>query len=233
MRENSIKGLKNAAIEKKTHLAYFNIAVSVDCVIFGYDNHELYVLLMQSDLQEFQGLNSLLGDLLRPNEDLTEASFRILWEKTGLQNVYLEQVHTFGKVNRHPSGRVITTAYFSLIDMQHHQLNIAKHQLEWYPMPKVDRLAFDHLEILQLCLQQLKQRVMEQPIIFNLLPPQFSLRQLQSVYEAILGVELDRRNFRKKLAMKDWIIDTNSLEKEVNHRPGKLYTHNVDGMKNF
>ena len=121
-----MKSLKNAEIEKKTHLSYFNIAVSVDCVIFGYDNHELYVLLMQSDLEEFQGLNSLLGDLVKPNEDLTEASFRILWERTGLQHVYLEQVHTFGKVNRHPSGRVITTAYFSLIDMQHQQLNISK-----------------------------------------------------------------------------------------------------------
>lgn len=218
-----MKSLKNAEIEKKTHLSYFNIAVSVDCVIFGYDNHELYVLLMQSDLEEFQGLNSLLGDLVKPNEDLTEASFRILWERTGLQHVYLEQVHTFGKVNRHPSGRVITTAYFSLIDMQHQQLNISKHQLSWYPVRKVKQLAFDHLEILHLCLQQLQQRVMERPIIFHLLPPLFSLRELQSVYESILGVDLDRRNFRKKMAIKDWIIDTHTLESEVSHRPGKLY----------
>lgn len=218
-----MKSLKNAEIEKKTHLSYFNIAVSVDCVIFGYDNHELYVLLMQSDLEEFQGLNSLLGDLVKPNEDLTEASFRILWERTGLQHVYLEQVHTFGKVNRHPSGRVITTAYFSLIDMQYQQLNISKHQLSWYPVRKVKQLAFDHLEILHLCLQQLQQRVMERPIIFHLLPPLFSLRELQSVYESILGVDLDRRNFRKKMAIKDWIIDTHTLESEVSHRPGKLY----------
>lgn len=218
-----MKSLKNAEIEKKTHLSYFNIAVSVDCVIFGYDNHELYVLLMQSDLEEFQELNSLLGDLVKPNEDLTEASFRILWERTGLQHVYLEQVHTFGKVNRHPSGRVITTAYFSLIDMQYQQLNISKHQLSWYPVRKVKQLAFDHLEILHLCLQQLQQRVMERPIIFHLLPPLFSLRELQSVYESILGVDLDRRNFRKKMAIKDWIIDTHTLESEVSHRPGKLY----------
>lgn len=218
-----MKSLKNAEIEKKTHLSYFNIAVSVDCVIFGYDNHELYVLLMQSDLEEFQELNSLLGDLVKPNEDLTEASFRILWERTGLQHVYLEQVHTFGKVNRHPSGRVITAAYFSLIDMQHQQLNISKHQLSWYPVRKVKQLAFDHLEILHLCLQQLQQRVMERPIIFHLLPPLFSLRELQSVYESILGVDLDRRNFRKKMAIKDWIIDTHTLESEVSHRPGKLY----------
>jgi 8-oxo-dGTP diphosphatase len=178
-------------------------------------------------------LNSLLGDLVKPNEDLTEASFRILWERTGLQNVYLEQVHTFGKINRHPSGRVITTAYFSLIDMQHQQLNIAEHQLDWYPVRKVKRLAFDHLEILQLCLQQLQQKVMERPVIFHLLPPLFSLRELQSVFEAILGIELDRRNFRKKIAIKDWIIDTNTLEKEVNHRPGKLYKLKAGLVNNF
>lgn len=233
MQEKIIKSLKNAEIEKKTHQSYFNIAVSVDCVIFGYDNHELYVLLMQSDLEEFQGLNSLLGDLVKPNEDLTEASFRILWERTGLQHVYLEQVHTFGKVNRHPSGRVITTAYFSLIDMQHQQLNISKHQLSWYPVRKVKQLAFDHLEILHLCLQQLQQRVMERPIIFHLLPPLFSLRELQSVYESILGVDLDRRNFRKKIAIKDWIIDTHTLESEVNHRPGKLYKLKAGLMNNY
>lgn len=233
MQQKIIKLLKNAEIEKKTHQSYFNIAVSVDCVIFGYDNHELYVLLMQSDLEEFQGLNSLLGDLVKPNEDLTEASFRILFERTGLQHVYLEQVHTFGKVNRHPSGRVITTAYFSLIDMQHQQLNISKHQLDWYPVRKVKQLAFDHLEILQLCLQQLQQRVMERPIIFHLLPPLFSLRELQSVYEAILGIELDRRNFRKKIAVKDWILDTQTLEKEVSHRPGKLYKLKSGLMNNY
>jgi 8-oxo-dGTP diphosphatase len=233
MSERIIKALKNAAIEKKNRQDYFNIAVSVDCVVFGYDNHELYVLLMQSDLEEFQGLNSLLGDLVKPNEDLTEASFRILWERTGLQNVYLEQVHTFGKINRHPSGRVITTAYFSLIDMQHQQLNIAEYQLDWYPVRKVKRLAFDHLEILQLCLQQLQQKVMERPVIFHLLPPLFSLRELQSVFEAILGIELDRRNFRKKIAIKDWIIDTNTLEKEVNHRPGKLYKLKAGLVNNF
>lgn len=233
MQEKIIKSLKNAEIEKKTHQSYFNIAVSVDCVIFGYDNHELYVLLMQSDLEEFQGLNSLLGDLVKPNEDLTEASFRILFERTGLQHVYLEQVHTFGKVNRHPSGRVITTAYFSLIDMQHQQLNISKHQLSWYPVIKVKQLAFDHLEILHLCLQQLQQRVMERPIIFHLLPPLFSLRELQSVYESILGVDLDRRNFRKKIAIKDWIIDTHTLESEVSHRPGKLYKLKAGLMNNY
>ena len=103
--------LKTAELEKISHLDYFNIAVSVDCVIFCYDNKELKVLLIKSDLEEFSGLYSLLGDLVRPDEDLDSASYRILQERTGMEDVYLEQVHTFGSINRHPSGRVITTAY--------------------------------------------------------------------------------------------------------------------------
>ena len=106
--------LKTAEIEKISHLDYFNIAISVDCVIFGYDEKELKVLLIKSDLEEFSGLYSLLGDLVKPDEDLEAASYRILKERTGLDDVYLEQVQAFGSIDRHPSGRVITIAYYSL-----------------------------------------------------------------------------------------------------------------------
>jgi 8-oxo-dGTP diphosphatase len=223
MAEKVTPVLKSARKERQNLQSFFNIAVSVDCVIFGYDKNELFVLLRESELEEYQGLHSLMGDLVRPNEDLTEASYRILFERTGLQHVYMEQVHTFGKVDRHPTGRVITTAYFCLVNMQDQQLAIAGRDVDWYPVRKVKQLAFDHQEILQLCIRQLQERVMERPIIFHLLPNRFSLRELQSVYEAILGVELDRRNFRKRIALKDWVTDTQTLEKEVSHRPGKLY----------
>ena len=116
--------LKTAELEKISHLDYFNIAISVDCVIFCYDNKELKVLLIKSDLEEFSGMDSLLGDLVRPDEDLDSASYRILRERTGMEDVYLEQVHTFGSINRHPSGRVITTAYYSLIDSKHQNLKL-------------------------------------------------------------------------------------------------------------
>ena len=106
--------LKTAAIEKSSHLDYFNIGVSVDCVIFGYADKALKVLLIKSDLEEFEGMYSLLGDLVRPDEDIDEASYRVLRERTDLADVYLEQVHTFGNLQRHPSGRVITVAYYSL-----------------------------------------------------------------------------------------------------------------------
>jgi 8-oxo-dGTP diphosphatase len=216
--------LKTAALEKISHLDYFNIAISVDCVIFGYDNKELKVLLIKSDLEEFSGLYSLLGDLVRPDEDLESASYRVLWGRTGMEDVYLEQVYTFGSIGRHPSGRVITTAYYSLIDVKHHKMNLNHNDLHWHSVNDIKKLAFDHKAILDTCLNRLRQQVIEHPVVFNLLPEKFSLRELQDLYQAILGIDLDRRNFRKKIAIKDWLHDLNEMENDVPHRPGKLYT---------
>jgi 8-oxo-dGTP diphosphatase len=215
--------LKTAEIEKVNHLDYFNIAVSVDCVIFGYDKKELKVLLIKSDLEEFRKLWSLLGDFVRPDEDLDSASYRILKQRTGLDDVYLEQVHSFGEVDRHPSGRVITTAYYSLIDISHHQLKLTHNELHWHKVDEIKQLAFDHKKILDTSLARLREQVMEHPIIFNLLPEKFSLRELQGLYQAILGYKLDRRNFRKKIANKNWLVDLDEMENDVPHRPGKLY----------
>jgi 8-oxo-dGTP diphosphatase len=215
--------LKTAELEKISHLDYFNIALSVDCVIFGYDEKELKVLLIKSDLEEFSGLYSLLGDLVRPDEDLDSAPYRVLKNRTGMDDVYLEQVHTFGSIGRHPSGRVITTAYYSLIDIRHHNLQLDHNELHWHSVTDIKKLAFDHRLILNTCLQQLRGQIMETPVVFNLLQDKFSLRELQEVYEAILGIKLDRRNFRKKIAVKDWLHDLNEMETNLAHRPGKLY----------
>ena len=215
--------LKTAELEKISHLDYFNIALSVDCVIFGYENKELKVLLIKSDLEEFSGLYSLLGDLVRPDEDLDSASYRVLQNRTGMDDVFLEQVHTFGSIGRHPSGRVVTTAYYSLIDIRHHKLRLDKNELHWHTLNDIKNLAFDHQLILNTCLRQLQEQIIEHPVAFNLLQDKFSLRELQEVYEAILGIKLDRRNFRKKIAIKDWLQDLNEMETNLSHRPGKLY----------
>lgn len=220
--------LKTAEIEKISHLDYFNIAISVDCVIFGYDDKVLKVLLIKSDLEEFHGLYSLLGDLIRPDEDLETASYRILKERTGLDDVYLEQVQAFGSIKRHPSGRVITIAYYSLIDIKHHKMQLSHNELNWHPLNEIKKLAFDHKLILDTCLGRLQEQVMEHPVIFNLLPEKFSLRELQELYESILGFELDRRNFRKKISIKDWLVDIGEIENDVPHRPGKLYKLKAD-----
>lgn len=205
---------------------YFKVAISVDCVIFGFDEGVLKVLLIKCNFNEFRGQWSLLGDLVRPDEDMDEASYRILRERTGLNDVYLEQVHTFGSLNRHPSGRVITTAYYSLVNIQHHKLALSDNELHWHPFDEIKCLAFDHMDILNTCYARLQQKVLREPVVFNLLPPKFSLRELQSLYEAILGVELDRRNFRKKFFQMGFLTDTGQMEDDVPHRPGKLYRFN-------
>lgn len=215
--------LKTAALEKSSHLDYFNIAVSVDCVIFGYEDKRLKVLLIKSDLKEFEGLYSLLGDLVNPDEHMEDAPYRVLQQRTGLHDVYLEQVQTFGNIGRHPSGRVVTTAYYSLVNIKSHKLHLSANELHWHYVDKIDRLAFDHKLILDTSLQRLREKVLEHPVIFNLLPEKFSLRELQDLYEAILGVELDRRNFRKRITLKNWLVDLNEMEEDVPHRPGKLY----------
>lgn len=202
---------------------FFKIALSVDCVILGFENNELKVLLIRSDLEEYRDQWSLLGDLVGPEEDLDTAPYRVLKERTGLEDVYLEQVHTFGDLGRHPAGRVITTAYYSLVNIKDHQLKLAHNQIHWHPVNEIQHLAFDHKKILDTCMKQLQERIMEHPIVFNLLPQKFSLRELQGLYEAILGTKLDRRNFRKKFFLMDWLVDVNELEQDVPHRPGKLY----------
>jgi 8-oxo-dGTP diphosphatase len=215
--------IKTAEIEKISHLEYFNIAVSVDCVIFGYENKELKVLLIKSDLEEFKGLWSLLGDLVRPDENIESAPYRVLRQRTGLDDVYLDQVYTFGDLGRHPSGRVITTAYYSLINIKHHKLKLTHNELHWHKVNDIKKLAFDHKKILDTSLDRLREQIMDHPIIFNLLPEKFSLRELQDLYQSILGISLDRRNFRKKIAHKDWLLDLDEMENDVPHRPGKLY----------
>lgn len=221
----NVKTLQKIQSEVKTTN---KIALSVDCVIFGFDESKLKVLLIRSDLKNFSGKWSLLGDLVFPSEDLDTAAYAILKKRTGLNNVYLEQVYTFGGVDRHPAGRVVTVAYYSLINIQHHKLNIFENELHWHDVKSVTDLAFDHQQIFDTCLLQLQKRVKEHPLGFNLLPKKFSLRDLQNLYEAILDIKMDRRNFRKKFFSMDFLVDLKEMETDVSHRPGKLYKFNYD-----
>lgn len=208
------------AFEKRDN---FSIAVSVDCVIFGYEENLLKVLLIKSDLEEYEQEWSLLGDLVQRDENLDDASYRVLNSRTGLEDVYLEQVITLGDVDRHPAGRVITVVYYSLVNIQHHQLQLKDNEVHWHSVNDIQTLAFDHKHILDVCVMKLQQRIWETPVVLNLLPEKFSLRELQNLYEAILNTQLDRRNFRKKISLMNWLEDVKEYEKDVPHRPGKLY----------
>ncbi len=208
--------------------SYPKMPVTVDCVIFGFDDKELKVLLIRSDLKKYEGLWSLLGDVVNDTEEIDAAAYRVLEQRTGMSDVYLDQVKTFSHPKRHPGGRVITVAYCSLLNVQHHNLQITDNELHWHSVSSITEMAFDHLEILQICHKWLQKMVQENPVGFNLLPDKFSLRELQNLYEAILGVELDRRNFRKKFANMKLLIDLDEMEEDVPHRPGKLYKFNFE-----
>lgn len=217
--------VKDAAILVQS---YPKVPVTVDCVIFGFEENKLKVLLIKSDLDMFNGRLSLLGDFVKNNEELDAAAYRVLKERTGMNDVFLDQVRTFGSPGRHPGGRVITVAYCSLLNINHHELKIHDNDLHWHSVATLKEMAFDHKEIVDACYAWLQKRIQEHPLGFNLLPDKFSLRELQNLYEAILGVSLDRRNFRKKFASMDLLIDIDEMEQDVPHRPGKLYKFNFE-----
>ncbi len=204
----------------------FKTAISVDCVIFGYDKHGLRVLVLKSDMPLFKGKYSLLGDLLRQDENTDQSAIRILKKHTGLTGLFMEQVSTFSDVERHPLGRVVTVAYYSLVQLNEELMSLSTHNsnLKWKKVSEIKELAFDHKLIFDKCLKQLRYGLREKPIGFNLLPKKFTLKQLQNLYEKVLDMELDKRNFRRKLKSIDLLVDLNENQSDVNHRPAKLYS---------
>jgi 8-oxo-dGTP diphosphatase len=208
---------------------FFKAALTVDNVIFGFDDSDLKVLLIKRGNEPYSGMTGLPGDFIYPNEDLDSAAARVLEELTGLKDVYLEQVKTFGTVGRHPLGRVVTVAYFSLVKIDRYRVHPSSfaQTAQWVSVSEVGVLAFDHNEILQTCFNMLKHRVRVRPIGFELLPPKFTLTELQHLYEAILELDpekgIDKRNFRKKILSMDFIVDLNESQEGVAHRPARLY----------
>src|SRR6185437_15303578 len=206
LHDNSHKNIKTLKVIQSEVQSINRVALSVDCVIFGFDENKLKVLLIRSDLKKYQSKWSLLGDLVKPEEDLHASAYRVLKQRTGLNDLYLEQVHTFGEVGRHPGGRVVTVVYCSLVNVQHHRLKTLDHDLHWHEIDSLKELLFDHKKIFDHCYVWLQKRVQEHPLGFSLLPNKFSLRELQNLYEAILHKKLDRRNFRKKFFSMDVLV---------------------------
>ncbi len=204
---------------------FFKAAFTVDNVIFGFDEGDLKVLLIKRGEEPFKGEWALPGYFIYQNEDLDSAAQRVLEELTGIKNVYLEQVNTFGAIDRHPMGRVITVAYYSLIKISDYNLHASSIAIKakWHSIAKLKDLVFDHYKILTACFQRLKNRVRERPVGFELLPPKFTLTELQHLYEAILETSLDKRNFRKKILSMNLLLDLNEMQEGVPHRPARLY----------
>ncbi len=209
-------------------------SISVDCVIFGYDASKLKILLIDCNMPPYIGSKSLIGELLKAEETTTQAARRILKSCTSLKDLYLEEVSVYSKPCRHPLGRVITLAYYSLIniaDYEKHIVDAANKQLEWIELEDITNLAFDHHEILIDAYNRLQRTVREKPLGFSMLPKKFTLIQLQNFYETVLNIKLDRRNFRRKLIALDLLIDLKEVQNNVSHRPAKLYSFDFDKYK--
>jgi 8-oxo-dGTP diphosphatase len=200
-------------------------AVTVDCVVFGVDEEDLKILLVQRGVEPYRGRWALPGGFVREHEDLAEAARRELEEETGLAQVFLEQLFTFGEPGRDPRGRVVSVAYYALVKLRDHRVRAATdaRAASWFAVRDTPALAFDHAEILRTALGRLKGKVRWQPLGFELLPPKFTLTQLQRVYEKILERPLDKRNFRKKLLATELLVELDEVEQDVAHRAARLY----------
>jgi len=204
---------------------YPRAALTVDCVVFGLDEGDLKILLIQRDLPPFDGKWALPGGFLRLEETLEEAARRELREETGIDNLYLEQLYTFGAIHRDPRERVVTVAYYALVKLSNHRVQAATdaRSVGWFSLHDLPPLAFDHQSIIEMAHDRLRGKVRYQPIGFELLPHKFTLRELQHLYEVILDRPLDKRNFRKKILNMGILLELNEVETDVAHRAARLY----------
>lgn len=199
--------------------------ISVDCVIFGFKDKSLKVLLVNIDREKYQDYWRLPGDLVKVEKGLDEEASRILSNTTGLSHVHQEQFHTFGRIDRVPYTRVITVAYFALIKIEEFDFKpgMFASQVEWYDLDNLPTLIYDHQDIIQKALKKLHQDVQRYPIGFELLPKEFTLTQLQELYETILGITLDKRNFRRKIQQLDILKKLDKKLTGLSHRSANLY----------
>ncbi len=205
---------------------YARPSLTVDCVIFGLDEENLKVLLIERDLEPFKGKWALPGGFVRLDETLDEAARRELREETGVENVFLEQLYTFGELHRDPRERVVTVAYYALINLSDYQIKASTdaRNAAWFALSDLPKLAFDHDKIYDTALNRLKGKLRYQPIGFELLPHKFKLSRLQKLYEMVLERPLDKRNFRKKILSMDLLIELDEIEQDVAHRAARLYS---------
>ena len=201
--------------------------VAMDCIIFGFSEGELSLLLIKRKIEPAKGQWSLMGGFLRENESIDEGAKRVLNELTGLENVYMEQVRTFEEVERDPGERVLSVAYYSLVKIEESdQERLDDHNAYWIKINELPELIFDHGQMVELARDVMRQKASTEPIGFNLLPDLFTLTQLQSLYEAIYGTVLDKRNFRKRVAEMDYIVKTDKIDKTGSKRGASLYKFN-------
>lgn len=208
-----------------------DIKVAVDAVIFGYfDKQDLQILLIKRKIDPFKGGWALPGGLVLDDENLDDAVKRELYEEAGIKPDFLEQLYTFGNVGRDPRNRVVSVAYLGLVNPSYHELfaDSDAEDAQWFSVNKLPSLAFDHKSIIDIALKRLRTKLQYQPIGFNLLNEEFPFSDLENLYRTIIGREIDRRNFRKKIMSYGLLNETEHVKKEGSGRPGKLFTFNQE-----
>ena len=201
--------------------------VSVDIIVFGFEDSKLKLLIGKRQMDPGRGEWSLYGGFVGAKESVDEAARRVLFELTGLKNLYMKQVHTFGAIDRDPGERVISVAYCALINVKDYDINLLEeHGVQWVELNKMPLLYSDHNDMVKRAITLLRRRINTEPLSFNLLPDLFTLTQLQHVYEAVLGEEIDKRNFRKRIKSIDFIEKTELIDKLTSKRGAALYRFN-------
>lgn len=210
---------------KKYEYKFQRPALATDCAIFGFDGGALKLLLIKRDNEPFKNKWALPGGFVYIDETTEQCAKRILLEKTGLKKVFIEQLYTFSSVKRDPRERIVSVAYFALVNKSQLELVAGRDTIkaEWFELSNLPKLAFDHREIVTMAIQRLKGKVKYQPIGFELLAEKFTLPQLQAVYESILESAIDKRNFRKKILGTGLLLQLEEKEKNVAHKAAYYY----------
>lgn len=203
-------------------------SVTVDVILFTVKDDDLKVLLVKRNVEPFKDMWAIPGGFVKIDESLEDAAKRELLEETNVRDVYLEQLYTFGDPKRDPRTRVITAAYFALVNAEKFKLKASTDvkDVNWFSMFDLPELAFDHKKIVEYALKRLRWKMEYTTVAFSLLPEKFTLTQLQKIYEIILDKSLDKRNFRKKIKALELVKEVQEFQEEVAHRPARLYTKN-------
>ena len=207
---------------------YPHPAVTTDCVIFGFNGKKLQVLLIKRGIEPFKGRWAFPGGFIKMHETAEEGARRELREETGLENAYIQQFHTFSDPHRDPRERVITIAFYALVKIQDVKGGDDAVAAQWFPLDEIPALAFDHDYILRMAIQKLREEIHFQPIGFELLPEKFTIKELQTLYETILGISFDRRNFSKKILHLEILTELEETIWPTPKREAKLYKFNAE-----
>lgn len=197
--------------------------VAVDCMIFTVIRGKLHILLIERDFEPEKGKTSLIGGFVTENESVDHAAKRVLLELTGIRNSFIRQIGAFGEIERDPGARVISVAYFALLNFENIELNEKSGKVKWVDMQHLPALGFDHPQMISAALKVMREKILTEALAFNLLPEFFTLTQLQSLVESVMGKQLDKRNFRKRVLELPGLLATDFIDKQTSKRGARLY----------